>query len=160
MQMALDTPGLISLAAGFVDQKSLPVAAVARGVAAILSDPDEGRRALQYGTTIGDLGFRTRLVEQLERDEGVDLGAFRHVLPRTIVTTGSQQLLALVAEALLDPGDIVLVESPTYFVYLGVLETRGRMSLGSGPTATDSGSTSWSTPWSTWRRAVCSAASS
>ncbi|MBV8317503.1 MAG: PLP-dependent aminotransferase family protein [Planctomycetaceae bacterium] len=130
MQMALDTPGLISLAAGFVDQKSLPVEAVARGVAAILSDPDEGRRALQYGTTIGDLDFRTRLVEQLERDEGADPGAFRHVLPRTVVTTGSQQLLSLVAEALLDPGDIVLVESPTYFVYLGVLETRGAHVIG------------------------------
>ena len=40
-----------------------------------------------------------------------------------MVTTGSQQLLFLLCEALVDPGDIVLVESPTYFVFLGVLET-------------------------------------
>ena len=52
------------------------------------------------------------------------------MLPRTVVTTGSQQLLYLVAEALLDPGDIVLVESPTYFVFLGVLETRGAHVIG------------------------------
>ena len=57
-------------------------------------------------------------------------GGFADLLPRTVVTTGSQQLLYLVAEALLDPGDIVLVESPTYFVFLGVLETRGAQVIG------------------------------
>ena len=45
------------------------------------------------------------------------------------MTTGSQQLLYLIAEALLDPGDIVLVEAPTYFVFLGLLESRGAIAL-------------------------------
>jgi 2-aminoadipate transaminase len=130
MEMALATPGLISLAAGFVDQESLPVEAMARGVAALLSDTVGGRRALQYGTTIGDRGLRRRLVAQLEQDEGVPAGTFADWLPRTIVTTGSQQLLYLVAEALLDPGDIVLVESPTYFVFLSMLEARGARAVG------------------------------
>src|SRR5207249_2159551 len=57
-------------------------------------------------------------------------GTFAEILPRTVVTTGSQQLLYLVAEALLDPGDIVLVEAPTYFVFLGVVETRGAQAIG------------------------------
>ena len=130
MQTALANPGLISLAAGFVDQDSLPVEATARAVAAILGDPLEGRRALQYGTTRGDAGLRQRLVAQLERNEGVPAGTFRDVASRMVVTTGSAQLLYLVAEALLDPGDIVLVESPTYFVFLGVLETRGARAIG------------------------------
>jgi 2-aminoadipate transaminase len=39
-------------------------------------------------------------------------------------------LLYLIAEALIDPGDIVLVESPTYFVFLGVLETHGARVMG------------------------------
>jgi len=125
MQMALDNPGLVSLAAGFVDQHSLPIDFVARGVERLARDRNEGLRALQYGTTIGDPGLRQRLVDLLEQDEEVAEGTFQHVLPRTVVTTGSQQLLYLIAEALLDPGDIVLVESPTYFVFLGVLETRG-----------------------------------
>ena len=51
-------------------------------------------------------------------------------MPRVVVTSGSAQLLYLVAEALLDPGDIVLVEAPTYFVFLGVLETRGARAIG------------------------------
>jgi 2-aminoadipate transaminase len=136
MQMALATPGLISLAAGFVDQQSLPVEATAEGLAALLGDPREGRRALQYGTTIGDPDLRRRLVAHLEREERVTAGDFQHLLSRTVVTTGSQQLLYLVGEALLDPGDIVLVESPTYFVFLGLLETRGAEAVG---VAIDSG---------------------
>lgn len=130
MQMALANPGLISLAAGFVDQGSLPADAARRAMEAVLADPVEGRRALQYGTTIGDLGLRRQLVEHLERNERVPAGTFREAVARTVVTSGSQQLLYLVAEALLDPGDIVLVEAPTYFVFLGVLETRGARAIG------------------------------
>ena len=88
-----------------------------------------GRRALQYGTTIGDLRLRARLLEYLERSDGQPAGRYKEALPRTIVTTGSAQLIYLVCEALLDPGDIVLVESPTYFVFLGPLETRGARAI-------------------------------
>lgn len=130
MQMALANPGLISLAAGFVDQGSLPAEATRHAADAMLADPLEGRRALQYGTTIGDPALRSRLIEQLERNEGVPAGTFGEAIDRTVVTTGSQQLLYLIAEALLDPGDIVLVEAPTYFVFLGVLETRGARAVG------------------------------
>ena len=52
-------------------------------------------------------------------------GTFEEAIARTVVTTGSAQLIYLICEALLDPGDIVLVESPTYFVFLGPVETRG-----------------------------------
>ncbi len=45
MHMALATPGLISLAAGFVDQQSLPVELAAEEIATILADAREGRRA-------------------------------------------------------------------------------------------------------------------
>lgn len=136
MQRALTNPNLISLAAGFVDHATLPVEATARAVSAVLADAAEGRRALQYGTTHGDHRLRQRLVQQLEASEGVAPGTFADLLPRVVVTTGSQQLLYLVAEALLDPGDIVLVESPTYFVFLGILETRGARAIG---VATDNG---------------------
>ena len=130
MKRALDNPRLISLAAGFVDRSSLPVDATRRAVEAMLADPDEAQRSLQYGTTIGDPTLRDRLVRRLERDEEALPGQFDHVVPRTVVTSGSQQLLYLVAEALLDPGDIVLVESPTYFVFLGMMEAREARVIG------------------------------
>lgn len=130
MQTALANPGLISLAAGFVDQASLPNDAVARITAGIFADPVAGRKALQYGTTNGDLTLRREVVSLLERNEAVEPGTFAAILPRTVITTGSAQLLYLIAEAILDPGDIVLVEAPTYFVFLGVLETRGARVIG------------------------------
>ena len=129
MQTALENPGLVSLAAGFVDQQSLPVEIVGESVAEILGDPIGGRRALQYGTTIGDLSLRSRLIEGLEQGEGRPKGAYQEMIPRTVVTTGSAQLIYLICEALLDPGDIVLVESPTYFVFLGPVETRGARAI-------------------------------
>jgi 2-aminoadipate transaminase len=129
MQTALENPGIVSLAAGFVDQQSLPVEMVARAAAGLLGDPVEGCRSLQYGTTTGDLRLRARLVECLERSEGRPKGSYKEAMPRTIVTTGSAQLIYLVCEALLDPGDIVLVESPTYFVFLGPVQTRGARAI-------------------------------
>jgi 2-aminoadipate transaminase len=130
MQTALENPGIVSLAAGFVDQQSLPVEITARVAADLLGDPVEGRRSLQYGTTIGDSRLRARLIEWLERSECRQEGSYKEALRRTVVTTGSAQLIYLVCEALLDPGDIVLVESPTYFVFLGPVETRGARAIG------------------------------
>jgi 2-aminoadipate transaminase len=129
MQTALENPEIVSLAAGFVDQQSLPVEIADRAASELLGDPIAGRRALQYGTTIGDQGLRARLVAELEREEGRPGGFYKEAIPRTIVTTGSAQLIYLICEALLDPGDIVLVESPTYFVFLGPLETLGARAI-------------------------------
>ncbi|MGC8642744.1 MAG: PLP-dependent aminotransferase family protein [Isosphaeraceae bacterium] len=125
MRMALENPSIVSLAAGFVDQRTLPVDVTARAVSNLFADQDEGRRSLQYGTTIGHPRLRACLIERLERSAGVCSGTYEEAISRTVVTTGSAQLIYLVCEALLDPGDIVLVESPTYFVFLGPVETRG-----------------------------------
>jgi 2-aminoadipate transaminase len=129
MQTALENPEIVSLAAGFVDQRSLPVEIASQAISEMLGDPIAGRRSLQYGTTIGDQGLRARLVAELEREEGRPEGSFRDAIPRTVVTTGSAQLIYLLCEALLDPGDIVLVESPTYFVFLGPVDTRGARAI-------------------------------
>jgi 2-aminoadipate transaminase len=46
-----------------------------------------------------------------------------------VVTTGSQQLLYLLSELLLDPGDLVITEAPSYFVYQGTLSSQGVRTL-------------------------------
>src|SRR5439155_24559214 len=130
MQTALENPGIVSLAAGFVDQRSLPVEIAAQAASDLLGDPIAGRRSPQYGTTIGDLSLRTRLIEDLGRGEGRPDGFYKEAIARTVVTTASAQLIYLDCEALLDPGYIVLVESPTYFVFLGPVQTRGARAIG------------------------------
>jgi 2-aminoadipate transaminase len=144
MQAALSRPRLVSLAAGFTDNPSLPVAETRALLNQILRSPKTGRPALQYGSTTGDPELRRLTVEHLRE---LDMeGALcrrpqnqgqRHTVPpriyspdRLLITSGSQQLLYMTAEALCDEGDIVLVEDPTYFVYLGIAQSRGLSARG------------------------------
>ncbi len=129
MAQALETPGLISLAAGFVDQKSLPHKQIAEVMRQMLLDPHSGQAALQYGTTQGDLDLRTLLVDHLREEDAFHPDA--QISPEhCIIGSGSQQILYLAAEALLNQDDIVLMEAPTYFVVLGVFQSRGARTVG------------------------------
>ena len=125
MAQALTVPGIISLAAGFVDQASLPNEDVLLAAEKILGSPDTGRAALQYSSTMGDERLRGQWMARLDQEDGIAPATHGFGLEHVMVGNGSQQLLELVSEALIDPGDIVIVEAPTYFVYLGILESLG-----------------------------------
>ena len=47
-----------------------------------------------------------------------------------VITAGSNQLLHLVADTLLDPGDIVLAAAPSYFVFMAALANVGARTIG------------------------------
>lgn len=126
MKLALERPELISLAAGFTDNDTLPVAEVAAVTRDLLRHPRAARAALQYGTTPGLPALRHELVRRLRQQDGET----RATADDVIVTGGSQELLYLTTEALCDPGDIVIVEDPTYFVYLGIIEALGLRAVG------------------------------
>ena len=125
IRLALENPALVSLAAGLVDEESLPVGEVADALADLLGDPAAGRAALQYGTVAGHLPLREQVLQRFAAADGLRPEEMGLTTDEVIVTTGSQQLLALLADVLLDPGDIVLTEAPTYFVYQGVLQGAG-----------------------------------
>ena len=120
MSRALDNPGLISLAAGFVDQQTLPVEIVRDVMSDLLGNDVEARSMLQYGTTSGLTALRESIVDQF-----VSATDGRETLDRVVITAGSNQLLYLVAESLLDPEDIVLCAAPTYLVFLGTVANLG-----------------------------------
>jgi 2-aminoadipate transaminase len=163
MHAALSRPKLISLAAGFTDSASLPVAEARAALNQVLRSPKTGQPALQYGATAGDTTLRQLTAEYLRkldlqavsssfsssslviepksrtslranasarrvRTKDEDEKAFSP--ERLLITSGSQQLLYMTTEALCDEGDIVLVEEPTYFVYLGILQSRGLRARG------------------------------
>ncbi len=128
MQTALARPKLISLAAGFTDNETLPVGFSRQLLNEILRTPKTGRPALQYGTTTGDEKLRQLTAAHLQKlDGGPDRA---HAPERILITGGSQQLLYLTLEALCDEGDLVLVEDPTYFVFLSILQSRGLRARG------------------------------
>jgi 2-aminoadipate transaminase len=125
MATALARPQVISLAAGFTDNESLPVKEVRRLLKGILGAPQTGQAALQYGTTAGDAALRRLTARHLHALDGQAAAQRAYSPDRMIITNGSQQLLYMVTEALCDPGDIVLVEDPSYFVFLGILQSHG-----------------------------------
>jgi 2-aminoadipate transaminase len=125
MSTALARPQLISLAAGFTDNESLPVKEVRGLLKEILRSPQTGQAALQYGTTAGDQTLRRLTAWHLQSLDGQPAAKRVYSPDRLIITNGSQQMLYMTTEALCDPGDIVLVEDPSYFVYLGILQSHG-----------------------------------
>jgi len=125
IQKALETPGLISFAAGLVDEESLPAKDVAAAVEAIMADPAAARAALQYGSTQGLPVLREKVLEHVCKADGVKPGELHLTVDDVVLTTGSQQVLYLLGEALLDEGDIVITEAPSYFVYHSLLQSHG-----------------------------------
>ena len=126
MRIKLERPRLISLAAGFTDNPTLPVAGSRRLLNELLGDTALGQAALQYGSTAGDVMLRKLTARRIRQLDGNLRGqAATSEASRTVITHGSQQFLYIATEALCDPGDIVLVEDPTYFVYLGIMQSRG-----------------------------------
>lgn len=123
MRLKLERPDLISLAAGFTDDETLPVTTVRALVNQILARASSGRAALQYGTTAGLPALRGALLDRLRQQDNATHA--RLTTDDVVITNGSQQLLYLITEVLCDPGDVVLVEDPTYFVYLSILQARG-----------------------------------
>jgi GntR family transcriptional regulator/MocR family aminotransferase len=99
-------PGLINFAAGTCDPRLFPVDDFRKTVQAVMRR--DGTAALEYGDMRGYTPLR-RTIAQVLASQGLRVAA-EHLL----VTSGSQQALALVAQTLLAPGDTVVVESPSY----------------------------------------------
>ena len=125
MKLAIENPELISLAAGLVDQESLPVADAGAVLADIFADSDAARSALQYGTTHGLASLRERLWHHVAHLDGVPPDTYGLTAEQVLITTGSQQSLYLLSEALFDEGDYIITEEPSYFVHHGVLTGHG-----------------------------------
>jgi len=130
MSQALAHPELISLAAGFVDPMTLPGELVQAALERLLASPETTRTALQYGTTPGVPRLRDLILQRLLSEDGNNASAESLSIDQVVVTAGSNQLIHLVLESLLDPGDIVLCAAPTYLVFLGVVSQLGARAIG------------------------------
>nr|WP_257570882.1 PLP-dependent aminotransferase family protein [Streptomyces sp. NP160] len=104
-------PEVVSFAGGLPAPELFDVDGVRAAFDAVLSGPG-ARTALQYAPTEGNADLRALLAA---RTSGRGLAT---TADDVLVTTGSQQALALLSTALLDPGAVVAVEEPTYLAAL------------------------------------------
>lgn len=125
MKLTIEDPEILSLAAGFVDTPTLPDDLLRGEMNRLFASSPDAKNALQYGATAGLRSLRRALAKRLEAR---GMGA---VDPDCLViSNGGQQSLYTITEVLVDPGDVVLVEDPTYFVYMDVLKSAGAHVMG------------------------------
>jgi 2-aminoadipate transaminase len=110
-QSVLFNPDVMSFGAGFMNPAGFDVAGVRRAFAGALAD-DEAPGALNYGPAEGNPRLRAAIVKRMA---ALDVPSEPDEI---VVTTGATQALDLLCNALLDPGDVVLVERPTYVIPL------------------------------------------
>jgi len=114
----LGKPGIISFAGGFPDSALFDVDGIRQAsLAALEHDPGA---ALQYGATEGYGPLREQLAEFMAHKGVADLRA-----EQLIVTTGSQQALDLLGKVLINPGDKVIVEGPTFLATINCFRLYG-----------------------------------
>jgi len=106
MSALIEKPGIISFAPGQPSPETFPVAAFEAIVADVIAR--EGAAAFQYILTRG-LAPLLSAVREYAAVKGMPASA-----AEILMTEGSQQGLDLVARVLIDPGDVVLVERPSY----------------------------------------------
>jgi 2-aminoadipate transaminase len=97
---------VISLAGGLPDTSTFPPDSYASLMTSVAAD--SCARALQYGPTEG-LAVVKRCIVEVMRAERMEIDP-----DEVLVTTGGQQVIDLVCKTLLDPGDVVVTEAPTY----------------------------------------------
>jgi len=98
-----ERPEVISLAGGLPDTSTFD-----EGLFASLMSGLPTARALQYGPSEGLVGVREAIVSVMAAE------AMSVDPDEVIVTTGGQQAIDLVCKTLIDPGDVVIAEAPTY----------------------------------------------
>lgn len=104
-------PEIVSLAGGMPNLSALPMEMMASVVNQLILT--NGAEALQYGSGQGHPKLREQICDVMA------LEGIRANPDDVIVTTGSQQALDLISRIFIDPGDIVLVEAPSYVGALG-----------------------------------------
>lgn len=120
-------PDVISFAGGIPDPALFALEDVADCYDWVLTH--HGQRALQYGVSEGEVELREQAARRLSRHLPTDASQIR-------ITSGSQEGLFVAAEAMLEPGDVVLVESPTYLAAVQAFAVHGARMIG---VATDDG---------------------
>jgi 2-aminoadipate transaminase len=106
MMALTERPDVISLAGGLPDTSTFAPELYAKLMSQVAAE--QTARALQYGPTEG-MAVAVDCIVEVMAAEGTLVEA-----DEVIVTTGGQQVIDLVCKTLIDPGDVIVAEAPTY----------------------------------------------
>ncbi len=124
---AMADPEIISFGGGSPANQSFPIDVIKDITEKALTE--KGPQVLQYGITEGWPALRQAYVEHIAKPKGIEAA-----VENVIVTTGASQGIQLLADVFLNPGDVVLVESPTF---LGVFSVFNKYFVKCVPVAMD-----------------------
>ena len=108
-------PEVVSLAGGMPFVSALPQELIVSSMERVMRT--QGPVALQYGSGQGIPQLREHILDVMA------LEGIRGSVDDVVTATGSQQALDLVAKLFIDPGDVILAESPSYVGALGVFRS-------------------------------------
>ncbi|MDO5297351.1 MAG: PLP-dependent aminotransferase family protein [bacterium] len=111
-------PEIMSFAGGLPAPELFPVDEVGRQCQAVLAE--QGPKALQYATTEGYNPLRQWIVDRLTNKWHINVG-----IDNVLITSGSQSALDMISKLMVDEGDVIWCETPTYLAALTAFRLLG-----------------------------------
>jgi 2-aminoadipate transaminase len=108
----------ISFIYGFPDSDSLPAESVIETTAQVLKENPIW--SLQYGVVTGSKEIRQAVLDKLRRDQGINAS-----IDEIMITAGSSQAIQLLVQLLVNPGDTIVAESPTFLGFFDDIRNSG-----------------------------------
>jgi 2-aminoadipate transaminase len=115
--------GMISFVYGDPDAGSLPLEDMVQGAENLAEN--NRRETLAYANPVGPDGLALALAGKLKRDYDIDVTA-----DQILLTSGASSGLGLVADMLVDPGDIILADAPAWMGAIGMFKLAGAEVIG------------------------------
>ncbi len=112
-------PGLISFAGGFPDPQTFPKSGLADLFASVIKE--DGDDILQYGASSGD----TQLIDEIRRWENI-----QESTDELLITVGSTNAIYCYTRALVDEGDVIICEAPSFLGSVVAFESVGAEVVG------------------------------
>ena len=122
---AIGDPEIISLGGGAPAPEGFPVDDYRSIMDDLMRRDARGVEMLQYGTALGVVDLREQVAEKLIPQYGVNVG-----VENIMISSGGQEPIGMTCDAFCDPGDVVLVESPTFVQSVLSFMARGAKCVG------------------------------
>lgn len=105
----MTNPDIISFGGGAPAPQALPADIIQSIACEVLASDNRGREALQYSSTFGLKDLRQAIVSELLAPAGVTAD-----IDNVLIVTGGLETMNLLCQVYIDPGDVILIESPAF----------------------------------------------